>query len=205
MIRLEEPPHGWLTLLPGIRARFDPIDRRMVRRARRAVQGFLVSNPDLDEADRQEGISDIFSQTLIRAGLRDWEGFGDPEGNAIAPDTPVLIEHKGERLPYSLDLLAELDSHASPATVITGLDLFMARALLVEAADDAYVLPWALQDAEKNASAPLSAGTSARAMQATTIATSAVPAGKAKGKGARRARIAKTSRAPTRAKASGKS
>lgn len=175
MIRLEEPPHGWLTLMPGVRARFVPIDRVMVRAARRAVRLFLDDNPDLEEVDRQERVSDIFSQTLIRAGMREWEGIGDIDGNVIQPNTPGA------------------------------LDTFMQRAILVEAADDAYVLPWALQDAEKNVSAPSSDGISARATQDMTIATSAAPARKAKGKGAKPARTAKKSRVATPAKVSGTS
>ncbi len=205
MIRLEEPPSGWLPLLPGVRARFDPIDRVMVRRARRAVRDFIAANPDMDDADRQERVGDIFSQALIRAGMREWEGVGDADGNPTMPSQPLFIDHEGERIPYRAETLAELAGHERPAIVITALDLFMQRAILVEAADDAYVLPWALQDAEKNVSAPSSDGISARATQDMTIATSAAPAPRPKGKGAKRARTGKTSRAATRAKASGTS
>ncbi|MFD2428195.1 hypothetical protein ACFSUK_08185 [Sphingobium scionense] len=64
----------------------------MVRAARRAVRLFLDENPDLEEVDRQERVSDIFSQTLIRAGMREWEGIGDIDGNVIQPSTPGALD-----------------------------------------------------------------------------------------------------------------
>lgn len=205
MIRLESPPSGWISLAPGVRVDFAPIDRSMVRAARRAVRDFLAEHPDLGKEERQDAISDVFSAALIRRGICRWEGFGDPDGNAITPGQPVFIEQDGERIPYDPAILAGLKDNESPAIVITGLDLFMQRAVLVEAADDAWVLPWALQDAEKNVSAPSPDGISARATADMIIATSVVPAPKAKGKGAKRARTAKTSRERTPANPSGTS
>lgn len=183
MLKLGAAPSGWLDLLPGVRARFDAIDRPMIRAARRAASAFIVDHPDMEAEDRKEGAGDAFTAELIRLGLREWEGIGDPAGQPLAVDAPGAV------------------------------DQFLAEPLLFEAADQAWIVPWAAQAAEKNVSSPSPAGTSVTATGARTTAGSAAKRAKKAGKAAtgakpgaaaKNAPTASTSRAPTRAKRSGK-
>lgn len=177
MLKLGAAPNGWLDLLPGVRAQFAPIDRAMVRAARRAAAAFIQANPELDDDERREGAGDAFTAELIRRGLQDWEGVGDQNGE------PLPIDAEG------------------------ALDLFLAEPLLFEAADDVWVLPWARQAAEKNASSLSPAGTTKAGTGAKTTAGSAAKRTKTvapKGTGAKSARTESTSRKPTTAKRSGK-
>lgn len=175
MILLQAPPSGWITLIPGVRARFDPISRPMVRRARRAAQAWAAAHPDMDADEKAEGMGDAFTASIIAQGMREWEGIGDADGHPIQPG----------------------DEGA--------MDMFLDRALLVDAADAAYVSPWVMQDAEKNVSAPSPDGISERATQATTIATCVAAGRKKKAAGAKNAHTANMNRARKRAKASGTS
>jgi hypothetical protein len=54
MLKLGLAPSGWLTLLPGVRVRFDPVSRPMVRAGRRAAAAFLADNqePELEDEQR---------------------------------------------------------------------------------------------------------------------------------------------------------
>ncbi|MGI4879906.1 MAG: hypothetical protein ACRYG4_20720 [Janthinobacterium lividum] len=93
---------------------------------------------------------------------------------------------------------------ASPAMI----ELFLADPDSYEAADAAYVLPWARRDAEKNVSAPSPSGTSAGAMPGSDTATShadgANTGGAKAAKKPSRARTSPTNSRPTKPKASGK-
>lgn len=177
MIRLGALPHGWLDLLPGVRGFFDPITRPMVRAARRASAQFYAENVGLDEQVARDGAGDAFTAELIRQGLKDWEGVGNAAGDPLAVTDPGAIE------------------------------AFIAEPLLFEAADNKWVLPWAVQASEKNASSPSLAGTSKAATGAkTTAASPAKPARKADrpGTAAANARTGSTPRKRTKAKPSGK-
>lgn len=175
MLRLGMAPNGWLQLLPGVKARFDPISRPMVRAARRATAAFLAANPDLDDDDRRLAAGDTFTAELVRQGLREWEGIGDPEGEPLEVSAAAI-------------------------------EMFIAEPLLFEAADTAWVMPWALQAAEKNASSLSPAGTTKAVMGAKTTAGSpAKPAKTTKAAGvAKSARTRSTRPERTPAKRSGK-
>lgn len=177
MLLLGTAPSGWLDLLPGVRARFDPITRGMVRAARRAAAAFLSAHPDLDPVAAQDGAGDAFTAELIRLGLREWEGIGDAAGAPLSIATPGAV------------------------------DQFLAEPLLFDAADARYVEPWVARASEKNASSPSPAGISKPGTRAKTTAGSAAKrARKAGGTGtvAKNAPTARAPRAPTTGKRSGK-
>ena len=68
----------WLDIMPGVRVLFAPITRSAVRDARLAAGEALVEAGDAPKAAALAG--DAFSEALLRAGLRGWEGIGDDEG-----------------------------------------------------------------------------------------------------------------------------
>jgi hypothetical protein len=157
----------WKTLIPAIgdrpavRVAFAPVGPKALRQARRAVAEILRTGGP----DAMEDAGDAFTQALIRAGIRAWEGIGNLAGEIVAPTHDV--EHRDED-----GALLRVE----PGTI----SLFLADARLVEAADREYVLPWTRLDAEKNGYAPSPDGISARATAAPDIAGSpATPDGTA--------------------------
>lgn len=139
----------------GAQVLFAPIDRTMLRRARRAARKAL----GLDEeggADRFEvgelldELGAALSEAMIVEGVRDWRDvFMMADGDA---------EDEGVELPFSADNLAMV--LADPATF--------------EAFDAAYVLPYVTREREKNASAALPSGTGQAATAGSDIAMSSV-------------------------------
>jgi hypothetical protein len=72
--------------VPAVRVQFRPIGIKAVRAARRAIGVALGVDPeDIETA------GDEMSRELMRAGILEWEGIGDSEGNPIAV-TPSTIE-----------------------------------------------------------------------------------------------------------------
>lgn len=137
---------GFTKLPCGVEIDFAPIDRPMVRAARRAVRKFIAKHPDLDAEELADESGDIFSGTLIRLGIRGWKGLGDTKGKPLGPPTPERIE----------DVLAD--------------------PVLFDQIDAAYVVPWAKAAKEKNGLSPSPNGTSTGATQEKTIAGSAAAA-----------------------------
>lgn len=143
---LMQAAHGWLTLPCGIALDMAPIDRTMVRAARRAVRRFHADHADMDADERGDEAADLFSATLIGLGLRGWRGLGDADGKVMGPPTPESIA------------------------------AFLADPVLFDQADAAYVIPWARTAQEKNASSPLPNGISAGATAGKIIAGSVAAA-----------------------------
>lgn len=74
--------------LPAIKVRFVPISRVSLRNARRAAAAAIGSAlPDDDDAplpnELIEQAGDILSETLLMAGIDDWRGVGDSDGNPV--------------------------------------------------------------------------------------------------------------------------
>jgi len=78
---------------PAVRVRFVPIGRIALRAARRAAGAQYLSAdlPDDDNApippELLELAGDALSESLLMAGITEWEGVGDRDGNP-APVTP---------------------------------------------------------------------------------------------------------------------
>ncbi|MFZ3005857.1 MAG: hypothetical protein WA047_06750 [Phenylobacterium sp.] len=87
MFRLEEENDGWRDLLPGVRAQFDPVSPKAYRKASRAYRTALEEGGE----DAEDNASQAFAETLIRHGLRDWEGIGDKMGKPL-PFSPAALE-----------------------------------------------------------------------------------------------------------------
>lgn len=145
MYVLGNAAHGWLTLPSGVQIDFAPIERPMVRAARREVRAFIAANPDMPTEELADETSDIFSGSLIRQGIRGWKGLGNADGKLLGQPTSDLITE------------------------------FLADPVLFDQADAAYVLPWAQTAREKNVSSPSRNGISTGATRAKTTAISAAP------------------------------
>lgn len=134
---------GFTKLPCGVEIDFAPIDRSMVRAARRAVRKFIAKHPDLDDEELADETGDLFSGTLIRLGIRGWKGLGDTKGKLLGQPTPERIEE------------------------------VLADPVLFDQIDAAYVVPWAKAAKEKNGSSPSPSGTSTGATRGKIIAGSA--------------------------------
>ena len=74
--------------LSAVEVRFVPIGRVALRNARRAAAAAIGSAlPDDDDAplpnDLIEQAGDILSESLLMAGIDDWRGVGDSDGNPV--------------------------------------------------------------------------------------------------------------------------
>ncbi len=176
----------WIAVM-GAQVRFAPIDRPMLRRARRAAAAALETDESAvsDDAavDEQFGaLGDALSLALLMAGILDWR---DVCVMANDDDTGT-----GEPLPCTDETKARL----------------LADPLVFEAFDAAYVVPFATRERERAAPGkglPLSPnGTSVKEKEATGTAPS--PA-KARAAAAPSVRTSSTKRSPRRKKQSGAS
>jgi hypothetical protein len=102
-----------------------------LRAGRRAVADALrAGGPDANER-----AADAFTAALIRHSILSWEGIGDADGNPVEPTADVELR----------------DYDGSLIEVVPGtISAFLAEPRLVEAADEKWVLPWTMLDAEKN-------------------------------------------------------
>ncbi|MFZ3484277.1 hypothetical protein [Sphingomonas sp. 3-13AW] len=188
MLVIQKKAEGpaWVPVM-GCQVLFAPIDRKMMRGARRAaikaIRGEEAEEgedaADAPAAEQLEELGDALSVALILAGARDWKDvclMGGPED-----------EGPGQQLPFSRENL----EHA------------LSDPLIFEALDQAYVMPFVLRERTKNVSAASQNGTGEAAMPVSDIASS--PAKRAKRGGASSARTGSKSPIPRKRKASGKS
>jgi hypothetical protein len=177
---------AWVPVM-GAQVLFDPIDRKMMRTARRAAikatRGEEVEEgedaADAPASEQLEELGDALSVALILAGARDWKDvylMAGPED-----------EGAGEPLPFSRENL----EHA------------LSDPITFDAFDAAYVMPFVTRERTKNVSAASQNGTGEAAMPVNDTASS--PAEGAKAGGASSARTGSTSRTPRKRKVSGKS
>jgi hypothetical protein len=177
---------AWVPVM-GAQVLFDPIDRKMMRAARRAAVKAMRGD-DAAEADdagdapaseQLEELGDALSVALILAGARDWKDVCRmADGDDAGP---------GEALPFSRENL----EHA------------ISDPLIFDAFDQAYVMPFVLRERTKNVSAASQVGTGEAAMPENDTASS--PAKGAKRAGASSARTGSKSRTPRKRKVSGRS
>lgn len=77
---------------PAVRVLFDPISRIALRAARRAASDTCRNANQVDDPQAPlpteliEAAGDALSDALLMAGIREWEGVGDQDGN-VAPVT----------------------------------------------------------------------------------------------------------------------
>jgi hypothetical protein len=177
---------AWLSVM-GAQVLFAPIDRKMMRAARRAAVKSLRGEDaeegeeaaDAPAAEQLEELGDALSVALILAGARDWKDVCLMAG----PDD----EGAGEPLAFSRENL----EHA------------LSDPLTFEAFDQAYVMPFVMRERTKNVSAASQSGTGEAAMPGDDTASS--PAKRAKRAGASSARTGSKSRTPRKRKVSGRS
>lgn len=92
MLKLQKQASGpeWFVLM-GARFCFAPITKPMARRARvAAAKAVEPQRATLSDVEFGEALGDAYSEELIVAGLVDWEGVGDAEGNPL----PCTEAHK---------------------------------------------------------------------------------------------------------------
>ncbi|MFV1919137.1 hypothetical protein VPH46_06860 [Sphingomonas sp. MJ1 (PH-R8)] len=177
---------AWLPVM-GAQVLFDPIDRKMMRAARRAAVKALRGEDaaEADEAgdapasEQLEELGDALSVALILAGALDWK---DVCRMADGEDTSA-----GEPLPFSRENL----EHA------------LSDPLIFDAFDQAYVMPFVMRERTKNVSAASQSGTGEAATPESGTASS--PAKPEKAAGAKPVRTGSKSPTPRKRKASGKS
>lgn len=140
---------------PAVRVTFPAQPTLLALRAgRRAVGDALrAGGPDAEER-----AADAFTVALIRHSILSWEGIGDADGNPVEPTADVEIRDE-----------AGVVTEVVPGTI----SAFLAEPRLVEAADEKWVLPWTMLDAEKNGLSLSPNGISAGAMPAGDTANSA--------------------------------
>ncbi|MFZ3484211.1 hypothetical protein [Sphingomonas sp. 3-13AW] len=177
---------AWVPVM-GCQVLFAPVDRKMMRAARRAaIKAIRGQEPEEGEeaadappAEQLEELGDALSVALILAGARDWKDVCLMAG----PDD----EGPGEPLPFSRE----------------NLEYALSDPLTFEAFDQAYVMPFVQRERTKNVSAASHLGTGEAAMPVNDTASS--PAKRAKRGGASSARTGSKSRTPRKRKVSGKS
>lgn len=162
MFVVHKPQAGpeWRPVIGG-EILFAPIDRALVRRARRAAMKALgrdehgpepVGSAD-DVTIMLEDLGDALSHAMILEGACDWRGAVQAIGDG-----------QFEPIPFSRDALADL----------------LADPVYFDALDAAYVLPYAMREREKNGFAASPNGTGEAATPesgtATTAATPKPPA-----------------------------
>jgi len=185
MFVVHKPQAGpeWRPVIGG-EILFAPIDRALVRRARRAAMKALgrdehgpepVGSAD-DVTIMLEDLGDALSHAMILEGARDWRGA-----------VQATDDGQFEPIPFSRDALADL----------------LADPVYFDALDAAYVLPYAMREREKNGFAASPNGTGEAATlesdTAITAATQKPPAG------VKPARTASTRSRAKKRKASGTS
>ncbi len=189
------PEPEWKTVL-GAKVLFAPIDRKMMRRARRsaiAAMGRDEHGPDADGEDAVHELGDIgdaISFALIMAGALDWDPMTvatarlDADGSAALDenDQPIF-----DALPFSTQNLANL----------------LADPVIFDAFDTTYVMPFARRERAKNGFAASPNGTGEAATAAHDIATSVANPGPTDG--AQNARTVSKRPRQRKPKASGKS
>lgn len=175
-------PRGpeWL-LVMGASILFDPIDRPMMRRARRAALKAL-SRPeedetvDVDPVVQLEDLGDALSLALIVEGVRDWRDVAvkqvDEDGNAILVDGEPVFE----TLAFSR----------------VALDMLLTDPVIFDAIDAVYVMPFAQRERAKNGFAASPNGTGVAATPAADIVSSPAAQAATGRSGARRARTGST-------------
>lgn len=161
---------------------FAPIDRALVRRARRAALKALDRDPhgpaegEADDVVLQlEDLGDALSVAMILEGALDWKGAMRQEDGKFVP------------LPFSRESLNHM----------------LADPVYFDAIDAVYVMPYVQREREKNDSAASPNGTGEVATPGSgTASTVALPKAKA---GAKRVPTGRKPRKQTKAKASGTS
>lgn len=189
------PVAVWTPVMGGS-VLFDPIDRAMLIRARRAAREAHAANGDdqpeadtIDPLDLVEMLGAAFSVALIMEGARDWRDVGaqrlDDDGAAILED--------GEPVFDPLDF-----SKAA-------LRLALTDPIVFEAFDTAYVVPFVTRERERaepgNGSAASPSGTGEAATPVSDTASS--PATQPTAADATAAPTSSTNPAPKRKKRSG--
>lgn len=178
MLVVRKPTEATWKPVLGAEVLFAPVDRAMLRKARREAMDAL--GQEGEEVDLEE-LGDAFSMALITAGAKDWRGVCEMADDADAG--------AGEPLPFSAENLAAALS--DPITF--------------EAFDQAYVRPFILLERERaapgNGSAASPAGTGQAATPESDIATSHA----VESDDAASARTASTKRKRTPKKRSGRS
>lgn len=155
---VHQPASGpyWRNVM-GARVQFAPIDRPLVRRARRAAMKTLGRDehgpePDGEAADIElqlEDLGDALSEAMILEGVLGWEG-------------PVIRRDDGEEepLPFSRE----------------ALQMALSDPMHFDAFDLAYVVPYATRERAKNGFAASPSGIGEAATQdSDTASTAATP------------------------------
>lgn len=176
----------------GARMLFAPIDRVMLRRARKAALAALGRDEhegavQASAAEQLEELGDALSLALITAGLQDWQ---DVQEQLLGEDGEPVLE-EGE--PVFRDL---------PFTV-ENVAIVLSDPITFEAVDAAYVVPFAGRERAKNGSAASPTGTGEAATPAADTASS--PATLPSTADAPSAPTVSTPPAKTKRKVSGKS
>lgn len=150
----------------GAEILFDPIDRPMMRRARRAALKALQRPDDEEEGDvdpvvQLEDLGDALSFALIVEGARDWRDVAI--GRLDEHDQPVLID--GEPVFDVLTFSRE------------NLEMLLTDPVIFDAIDAVYVMPFAQRERAKNGFAASPNGTGGVATPAAgTVNSRAAPA-----------------------------
>lgn len=159
----------WRTIM-GAQFLFAPIDRLMMRRARRAaIQKLRAAGRDAptdadsdeDPAAQLEELGDALSEALIVEGLRDWRDVSvqrvDDDGNPVLTDDKQPIF---DPLPFTPDNLA----------------IVLSDVVTFDAIDGDYVMPFAARERAKNGFAASPIGTGEAVTPAANTASSHVTA-----------------------------
>lgn len=196
MLVARKEPEGpaWKSVM-GAQILFAPIDRAMLRRARRAALKALGregDGPQDDSEDRaleqMEELGDALSFALIMEGVRDWRDVASQ-----------LLDDQGEP---ALDGAGAAQFEPLPFTA-ENLAATLSDPIVFEAFDAAYVMPFAARERAKNGFAASQNGTGPAAMQGNGTASS--PAKRKPRGGAKPAPTGSKRRTTKKPRVSGKS
>ncbi len=144
---------------PAVTATFAPQPSPLSLRAARRAAAAEMRNGG-PEAEERAG--DAFSAAVIRHNLRAWTGIGGADGEPVEPTPDREIRNEADEV-----------TGVEPGTI----SAFLADPRLFEAADEKYVLPWVLKDAEGNGLSASPSGTGEAGTQADDIASSSATPG----------------------------
>lgn len=197
MLIAQKQPAGpaWKTIM-GAQVLFAPIDRAMLRRARRAALKALGRHDEAAAADQTEDqaieqleeLGDALSLALIMEGAQDWR---DVARQLLDENDAPILDTTGQPQFETLDFSAE------------NLAATLSDPIVFEAFDAAYVVPFAARERAKNGSAASPNGTGVAGTRANDTVSSR--AARRKAAAAKRAPTASKPRKSKKPKASGTS
>lgn len=92
MLKLDTNPRDpfWLDLVPGVRVKVRPISVGAMLLARAAAADALRLQSEAPAFEATVSAGAVFTRTLAKAGIIEWEGVGDAKGDPVEPSPKAI-------------------------------------------------------------------------------------------------------------------